>query len=73
MAIDAGNPVPLVRELGPEALELEARSPGMARKVFTHFGSDSPARIALTVPAEDMPRLVACAEHADPLMLVERC
>jgi hypothetical protein len=65
LALDAGNLVPMVRELGQEALELEARSPGIARKVFTNFGPDGAKRVAATVPAEDMPRLVAYAERAD--------
>lgn len=65
LALDAGNLVPLVRELGPEALELEAKSPGLARRAFTSFGPDGARRIAMTVPADDLPRLVAYAERAD--------
>lgn len=65
LALDAGNLVPMVRELGPEALEIEARSPGLARKVFANFGSDGARTIATTVPADDLPRLVAYAERAD--------
>ena len=65
LALDAGNLVPLVRQLGPEALELEAKSPGLARQVFENFGPDAARQIARNMPAEDMPRLVAYANRAD--------
>jgi hypothetical protein len=65
LALDAGNLVPLVRELGPEALEIEARSPGLARQVFANFGADGARTIATTVPADDLPRLIAYADRAD--------
>jgi hypothetical protein len=65
LALDAGNLLPLARELGPEALEIEARSPGLARRVFSSFGADNARKMATTVPAEDLPRLVAYAERAD--------
>ena len=65
LAIDAGNLVPLVRELGPEALEIEAKAPGLARNLFANFGPDNARRIATQVPAEDLPRLVTYANRAD--------
>jgi hypothetical protein len=65
LALDPGNLVPLVRELGPEALEIEAKSPGLARTVFVQFGPDGARRLATAVPAEDMPRLIAYADRAD--------
>lgn len=57
--------LPLVRELGTEAVEIEAKSPGLARRVFSNFGDDGARRIAREVPAEDVPRLLAYAEKAD--------
>ena len=57
--------LPLVRELGTEAAELEAKSPGLARRVFASFGDDGARQIARQVPAEDLPRLLAYAEKAD--------
>ena len=57
--------LPLVRELGTEAAELEAMSPGLARRVFASFGDDGARQIARQVPAEDLPRLLAYAEKAD--------
>lgn len=65
LAIDPGNCVVLARDLGPEAVELEVKSPGMARKAFTAFGDDGARQIAKTTPAEDIPRLVSYAEKAD--------
>lgn len=54
-----------VKKLGAEAVELEVKSPGLARTVFTVFGDDAARKIATTVPAEDLPRLVAYAERAE--------
>jgi hypothetical protein len=65
LALDAGNLLPLVRELGAEALEIETKSPGLVRQMVANFGPDGARRIARTVPAEDMPRLVAYANRAD--------
>ena len=65
LALQPARMVPLVRELGEEALELEAKSPGLARRMFTSFGDDGARQIARRVPAEDMPRLLSYAEKAD--------
>jgi hypothetical protein len=65
LALDPGGLLPLVREFGPEALELEAKSPGLARRVYGGFGSEAARKIAREVPAEDVPRLVSYAEKAD--------
>lgn len=65
LAIDPGNCVALARDFGPEAIELEAKSSGMAKKAFTAFGDDGAKQIAKTTPAEDVPRLVQYAENAD--------
>jgi hypothetical protein len=65
LALEPGRMLPLVREFGGEAIELEAKSPGLARRMFTSFGDDGARQIARQVPAEDMPRLLAYAEKAD--------
>lgn len=57
--------LPLVRRVGTEALELEAKSPGLAVRVFKIFGDDAGKVVARNVPAEDIPRLLKYAEKAD--------
>lgn len=64
-AVDADSLAPVVREIGPEALKLEAKAPGIAERVVTNFGPDGARKIATTTPAEDLPRLIAYAERAD--------
>jgi hypothetical protein len=65
LALEPGRMLPLVRELGEEALEIEAKSPGLARRAFTTFGDDGARQIARQVPADDLPRLLKYAEQAD--------
>jgi hypothetical protein len=65
LALEPGRMLPLVREFGEEAIELEAKSPGLARRTFTNFGEDGARQIARHVPAADMPRLLTYAEKAD--------
>ena len=57
--------LPLVRQVGTDALELEAKSPGLAVQVFKVFGQDAGKVVAKRVPAEDVPRLLKYAEKAD--------
>lgn len=57
--------VPLARRVGMEALELEAKSPGLAGRVFQVFGDDAGRVVARHVPADDLPRLLKYAEKAD--------
>jgi hypothetical protein len=57
--------LPLVRRVGTEALELEAKSPGLSARVFRVFGDDAGKALARNVPAEDIPRLLRYAEKAD--------
>jgi histone H3/H4 len=57
--------LPLGRRIGVEALELEAKSPGLSVQVFKVFGDDAGKILARNVPAEDIPRLLAYAEKAD--------
>jgi hypothetical protein len=64
-ALNAETLLPLARRVGPEALEVEAKAPGLAGKVFTSFGDDAGKVIAKSVPADDLPRLVTYAEKAD--------
>jgi hypothetical protein len=64
-ARDLPELLPLTRRVGVDAVELEAKSPGLAAKVFTTFGDDGGRIIAKNVPAEDVPRLLSYAEKAD--------
>jgi hypothetical protein len=57
--------LPLARRVGVEALELEAKSPGLATKFFQVFGDDSAKAIAKSIPSEDLPRLLKYADAAD--------
>jgi hypothetical protein len=65
LALEPERMLPLVRELGGEAIEIEAKSPGLARRVFANFDDDGARRIARQVPSEDLPRLLTYAEKAD--------
>lgn len=53
----------LSRKLGPAALQLEARVPGMAERAATQFGTDSLPRLAQAPPAQ-VQQLIGYAEHA---------
>jgi hypothetical protein len=57
--------LPLARRVGPEALELEAKVPGLAGNVFSTFGDDAGKIIARNVPPDDIPRLLKYGEKAD--------
>ena len=57
--------LPIARRLGPEILELEAKSPGIARQIHLCFGDQATRQIARTVPAEDLPRLLKYGQSAD--------
>ena len=65
LALQPSRMLPLVREFGEEAIEIEAKSPGLARRVFASFGDDGGRQIAKQVPAEDLPRLLTYSEKAD--------
>ena len=65
LALNTETLLPIARRVGPEALELEAKAPGLAGKVFACYGDDAGKMIARNVPADDIPRLVAYAERAD--------
>jgi len=56
---------PLAKRIGPEAIELEAKSPGLSKQIFNVFGDDAGKAIAKNVPLEDIPRLLKYAEKAD--------
>ncbi len=57
--------LPLARRVGVEALELEAKCPGLSQRIFATFGDDMGRQIAKHVPSEDIPRLFQYAQHAD--------
>ncbi len=57
--------LPLAKRVGVEAIELEARTPGLALKTFSTFGDDGGKIIARSAPSEDVPRLLSYGEKAD--------
>ena len=57
--------LPLARRVGTEALELEAKSPGLATKLYQVFGDDGAKILARNIPGEDLPRLLKYADSAD--------
>ena len=57
--------LPLARRVGVEALELEAKTPGLSTRVFNVFGDDAAKIIAKDVQKEDIPRLLKYGEMAD--------
>jgi len=65
LALNAETLLPLARRVGPEALEVEAKAPGLASKIFASFGDDAGKIIANSVPGDDLPRLLTYAEKAD--------
>lgn len=65
LALNPQELVPLSRRVGVEALELEAKVPGQAKRVFDLFGEDGGLYVARSVRAEDLPRLIKYGEKAD--------
>lgn len=65
LARNLPNLLPLSQRVGVEAIELEARAPGLSSMVFKTFGDDAGLVVAKNVPTEDLPRLLAYAEKAD--------
>lgn len=55
----------LAKRSGIEAVELEARAPGLGRQAFTIFGDDGGRYVAKGVPTEDVPRLIQYGSKAD--------
>ncbi|MBM4310280.1 MAG: hypothetical protein FJ119_04965 [Deltaproteobacteria bacterium] len=64
-ALNVSEMLPLARRVGVEALELEAKTPGLATRAFRVVGDDAGRAIARSVPADDIPRLIKYAEKAD--------
>jgi histone H3/H4 len=57
--------LPLARRVGLDAIELEAKSPGLSLQVFKVFGDDAGKVIARRASPDDVPRLLKYAESAD--------
>jgi hypothetical protein len=57
--------LPLAKSVGVEAIELEARTPGLALKTFSTFGDNGGRIIAKSAPTEDVPRLLSYGDKAD--------
>lgn len=64
LALHTDELLPLARRIGPEVLELEARKPGIARRIFQEFGDDG-IRALSKAPAKDLPVLAGYAAKAD--------
>lgn len=56
---------PLAKRVGVDAIELEARTPGLALKTFSTFGDEGGKIVAKSAPTEDVPRLLSYGEKAD--------
>lgn len=56
---------PLAKRVGVDAIELEARTPGLALKTFSTFGDEGGKIVAKNAPTEDVPRLLSYGEKAD--------
>ena len=65
LAMNAPELLPLVRRVGVEAIELEAKVPGQASNVFRIFGDDAGKTVAKVVRTEDLPRIIKYGEKAD--------
>jgi len=57
--------LPLTRRIGTEVLEIEAKNPGLAKKVVEHFGDDAVKHLAKNAPPEDIAKLAGFAAKAD--------
>ncbi|MBR0193716.1 MAG: hypothetical protein IJQ31_16790 [Thermoguttaceae bacterium] len=64
LALHADDLLPLARRIGPEVLEIEARTPGMALKIAEHYGDDG-LRALMNAPSDDISRLICGAQNAD--------
>ncbi len=65
LALHGKELIPLARRVGVRAIELEARAPGQAARVFDLFGDDLGKVVATTVRTEDLPRLIKYGELSD--------
>lgn len=61
----SGIPKGLSRTLGPHALALEQRAPGLGARAADLFGEEGARVIAGTPKLDDLPTLIAYAEKAD--------
>lgn len=65
LALNVDQMLPLTKRVGLDALELEAKVPGMSTHAFQVFGDDAGKVLAKSIPTQDIPRLVTYAEKAD--------
>jgi hypothetical protein len=65
LAIRPHELLPLTRRIGTEVLEIEAKNPGLAKKVVEHFGDDAVKHLAKNAPPEDIAKLAGFAAKAD--------
>ena len=64
LALRADDLIPLAKRIGPEVLQIEARTPGMAVRVAEEFGDDAVKVLARQNP-QDTTRLLGYAAKAD--------
>lgn len=65
LALNVDKMLPLTKRVGLDALELEAKVPGLSMHAFQVFGDDAGKVLAKSIPTEDIPRLVKYGEKAD--------
>lgn len=65
LAMNVPEMLPLAKRVGVEAIELEAKVPGQAARVFRVFGDDAGKTVATSVATEDIPRIIKYGEKAD--------
>lgn len=65
LALNVDEMLPLTKRVGLDALELEAKVPGLSTRAFQVFGDDAGKVLAKSIPTEDIPRLVKYGEKAD--------
>ena len=65
LALNVTELLPLTRRVGVDAIELEAKAPGQAIKVYRLFCDDAGKAVATTVRTEDIPRIIKYGEVSD--------
>lgn len=65
LALNVDEMLPLTKRVGLDALELEAKVPGLSTHAFQIFGDGAGKVLAKSIPTQDIPRLVKYGEKAD--------
>lgn len=64
LALHADDLIPLAKRIGPEVLQIESHTPGMATRIASEFGDDAVKVLAKQNP-QDTTRLLGYAAKAD--------